>query len=131
MADENLPLINDPRTGQFLTRPPGSGTKKGARHRITALIREHYAQAVENGEAANPLMVLDAIMRESRDEAIRVQAAAKLLPYWLPKRIEISEGAPDDEREIERLHRFKLAIRGALPVSRRPLEISGETGEPT
>lgn len=118
--------------GTIAARPPGSGSKRGSFQKLTRRMKEEFARYTEqHGEAANPLICLCEIMRDEKTEPqIRVGAAAKLAQFLIPKKFELEEAEPDQEK-IASLKRFRAAILGALPDQSHPTValIEGETRE--
>lgn len=101
--------------GTFLTKPPGSGMAKDSKTRITRLMRHQFSEWYKSkGEDVNPLIVLAKVMLATKDDGLRIMAAAKLAKFYMPTRIELDIETDVDNEKIARLHAVRDAIQKAF-----------------
>jgi hypothetical protein len=100
-----------------------AGTRRGSLNRLTKLIKQEIARAIEAGELAHPLMALLRIANDP-DVAVnlRIKANAEALPFLMPVKhaLEIDAPEPADEAEIQAVKRrlqvlFVEEITNAVP----------------
>jgi hypothetical protein len=103
----------------------GPGRPRGSMNKITRIVRDRMAAAIESGKKTHPAEVLLDIANDRRHKiAVRMRAASDLLPYFMPQRhsLEIDVPDPVDEDEIQRTKRLLLGLfvenkHDAKPVS--------------
>ena len=100
------------RSNANLLRTPGPGRPKNSANRVSKLVREAMATAIESGEKKHPATILLDLANDLKQPAhVRRRAAADLLPYLLPIRhsIELDSGDPEEMEQAQLRVRTLLA----------------------
>ena len=100
------------RSNANLLRTAGPGRPKHSPNRVSKLVRESMAAAIESGEKKHPAMILLDLANDLKQPAhVRRRAAADLLPYLLPIKhsIELDSGDPEEMEQAQLRERTLLA----------------------